>query len=66
MFAPTDYQRRMASLHRAEVLRCGSVPASFAKVAMARRLRQQRAETPGAVDPVAASRADGSPFLLRG
>jgi hypothetical protein len=65
VFAPLDYQRRLASLERAEATRCGTVPPSFAAIAMARRLGRPRTDKPGAVDPVRASRPDASPFLLQ-
>jgi len=66
MFATPDYQRRLASLQRAESDRTG-VPSRIplAKVAMARRFHSPRPDVPGAVDPIAASIPDARPLLLR-
>lgn len=66
MFKSPDYDRRLASLMRAEACRGGiPVRAPLAKVALARRLSARRADVPGAVDPIAASVPDRSPLLLR-
>lgn len=66
MFATPEFERRLASLRRAEADRTG-VPsrAPFAKVAMARRYAARLAEPVNAVDPVAASIPDAQPMLLR-
>ncbi len=61
----SDYQRRMASLVRAEAGRTGKVPTSFASIAMARRLARSLEQQQGGVDPVAASVPAPSPWLLR-
>jgi hypothetical protein len=65
MISMQDYRRRMESLVRAEA---GRLPVQgsqgFAAVAFARRCAG-RPDRPGAVDPVAASRPDALPLMLR-
>ena len=61
----SEYQRRMASLVRAEAGRTGKVPASFATISMARRLVSAAPARVGGVDPVAASAPSPTPWLLR-
>ena len=61
----SEYQRRMASLVRAEAGRTGKVPVSFATVSMARRLSRKAAPSKGGVDPIAASAPAATPWLLR-
>ncbi|MFC7535958.1 hypothetical protein ACFQPG_01090 [Sphingomonas sp. GCM10030256] len=66
MTLDTEYQRRLQSLARAEAGRSGPVAISgIASVALARRMQVPRCERLGAVDPVAASRPDPRPLLLR-
>jgi hypothetical protein len=67
MFATQEYQRRLASLMRAEAGRAGvPVRTPFATVALARRLSAIRSrDVAGAVDPVTASVPDSRPLLLR-
>ena len=66
MIAISEYQRRMASLARAEAGRGGIRPvSSLASVALARRLEPHPRDRAGAVDPVAASIPDATPLLLR-
>lgn len=61
-----DYSRRMASLARAEAGRFQTrAPLSFSAIALARRCSTSRPDCPGAVDPVAASRPDAAPMMLR-
>jgi hypothetical protein len=68
MIVSRDMQRSFASFARAEATRGTRLvpidPARFL-AAMASR-RPLRPETPGAVDPVIASRLASRPFLLRG
>ena len=65
MISTQDYRRRLTSLARAEAGRCAdrALP-RFAAVALARRC-VSRPDRPGAVDPVAASRPDAAPMMLR-
>nr|WP_294168736.1 hypothetical protein [uncultured Sphingomonas sp.] len=65
MISTQDYRRRMASLARAEAGRSPTrVVQGFSAIALARRCAS-RPDRPGAVDPVAASRPDAVPLLLR-
>ncbi len=65
MFATPEFNRRMASLQRAEAGRSGvPVRSPLAKVALARRLSARAADLPGAVDPVAASVPDCRPLFF--
>jgi hypothetical protein len=65
MISTQDYRRRLASLARAEAGRSPSrAPQGFSAVAFARRCAS-RPDLPGAVDPVAASRPDPVPLMLR-
>lgn len=66
MIVHAEYQRRMASLARAEAGRSGLSPLSpLASVSLARRLEARRNDKVGAVDPVKASVPDAMPLLLR-
>ncbi|HVF84307.1 MAG TPA: hypothetical protein VM913_09085 [Sphingomicrobium sp.] len=60
-----EYQRRFASLARAEAGRSGKVPVSFATIALARRLAGQAGAQRGGVDPISASATSARPWLLR-
>ena len=60
-----DHQRRMASLARAEAGRSGTIPESFASIALARRMSALLDKRCGGVDPVAASVSASKPWLLR-
>lgn len=68
MIANRDIERRLASFNRAEATRANR-PAAMDHMrfyaAMSRQL-PVRPDSPGAVDPVTASRMTGGSFLLRG
>jgi hypothetical protein len=65
MIKTQDYQRRMASLARAEAGRIPArLPDGFSLIALARRCAALP-DKPGAVDPVAASVPDARPMMFR-